>query len=145
METNQSPIAEKTPYNLGVTFAIGIGAFIVFLITQNAGICLSGLSRNGRRHPDGFDLVKQLSDPASEFMKLVSDGNIIAWMSIISSFLTGGFILLFIKFKKGWTIREYLNLGPINLKQLGFWMGIMLLYLIPLEFITGIMKTLSLR
>jgi hypothetical protein len=114
MQSNQSPVlipeysAEKkpsVPWGFWATIGFGLVIGFTYLIGQ---ILVEGI----------FAINSVISHPGESITQLtniLSNGNALAVTIFVSTIIGAGFTLLFIKMRKGISIKEYLALQPIKL------------------------------
>jgi len=122
--TNNLP--PSSPWSVPATIGFSILIFIVFLGVQTVAIFALAASRI-----NSDDATAVLN----EVQLLVTNGFAIS-VSLIPSALFGSLlVLLFTYLKKNTSVKEYLRLKAPDLKQLLFWIGILILFNLGLEIV----------
>jgi membrane protease YdiL (CAAX protease family) len=96
------PVWEAWP-----TIGFGVAIFAVYFVAQSLVTVIFAI-RQWAANPE--------LDPFASIMSLSTNGLLISMATIASAIVGVGFIILFIKFRKGITIAEYLGLKTLNKK-----------------------------
>jgi membrane protease YdiL (CAAX protease family) len=117
-ETNQAEIIspaivpsgrESRVWGVWQTIGFGAAIFAVYFAVQTLVALYFAISQW---------MVNPLSNPLQLIQSLVSNGLMISIATIVSTIAGMGFIVLFIKWHKYASIKEYLELKPINKKSI---------------------------
>jgi uncharacterized protein len=106
---------EKKVWGPGMTLAFGLAIFVVYFVSQTIVASVFTF----------YEIAKDPYFVSSELMDNVG-GLMLAVATIFSAIAGCGFIALFIKFRKGLSIKEYLRLQWINKKTLLILVAVML-------------------
>ncbi len=134
--TPPQPRSEPAVWNLGLTLVFTGLTLIIFIIIQSIIYIFAAIPVLQERHPDGFDVARMAADESSELYGLQQHGDVVSWVAIGSGILGTLLVLLFIRFKRGSKIKNYLALRLPSLKQLGLWIGALILLSFAIEFLT---------
>jgi membrane protease YdiL (CAAX protease family) len=134
--SQENPIETPKVWGAGLTWVFSISLLLIFAVIQSAVFIFAAIPILNERHPDGFNALKMVTDTESELYTLQTHGGVISWVSICSGILTALLILLVIKLKRGSTIKHYLALRAPAIKQIALWLGVMILLIVSLEFLT---------
>ncbi len=104
------------------TVGFGIAIFVIYLVVQNLVALIIAVIFTINKYSSNpvFDLQQFI-----QFIMSLSNNGLLISIAVIASAIAGvGFVILFIKIRKGATIKEYLALRPIFKKTILIILGI---------------------
>lgn len=119
-------IATK-PWGFWATIGFSLVVIISFVLIQ-AAVAI------------GYVLVRMQMQPQPDLdaltRDLAADGLLLSLASWISMPFCLGLVVLFVKLRRGWTVREYLALKPVPVRTMLGWLGISLVFVVASDGLT---------
>jgi CAAX protease family protein len=130
VDPESSAVVAPKPWGFWATIGLSLAVIASFVAMQT--VIIIG-------YMVGYQLMYPQTDPVQ--LAQVMDGNglclsLVSWISMPACL---GMVLLFVKLRRGWTIRDYLALKPVPMRTMLGWLGFMVVFMAASDGLTYVL------